>query len=74
MKKRAFILRAAGLCMLAVAVLFVAFALTHPELGCTLRIGPIVLDWKAWRACFAAYTAVTAGLLIAFFFQKDAIE
>ena len=54
--------------MLAVAAVFLAVALSHPELGSTVHIGCIHIGSAVWRVFYAVYVIVMAVLLVISFF------
>ena len=64
------ILRIVSFAMLAIAVIFVLCALSAPNLGRAIYIGPFRFGAKQWRVCYAIYAAVMAGLFIASFFAS----
>ena len=58
-------LRWVGLGMLLVAVVFLAYAFTHPEAGSVFYIGNWAVGSDEWRIFYLVYAAVTVGLLVA---------
>lgn len=72
MKKK---LRIISLIMLVIAVIFVACALSAPNLGRTIYIGDLKFGAEQWRVCYAVYAIVMVLLFVASFFAKtDAKE
>ncbi len=67
--KAAILFRLIGGVMLAVAAVFLIFALTHPELGTVFSVGGVEIGSAVWRALYIIYAAVAAGLLAASFFM-----
>lgn len=65
------ILRLISLVMLIVAVGFVFYALSHPELGEVIYIGKFVFGSEQWRFCYKAYVLVAIALFFSSFFIKD---
>ena len=63
-------LRLVSLAMLAVAVVFLAVALTHPELGGVFYIGNMAIGSDIWRVFYAVYGITMVALLVASFFVK----
>lgn len=64
-------LRLVGLIMLIIAMVFLAVAFTHPELGTVFYIGDFAIGADIWRAFYALYAVVMIALLAASFFVKD---
>jgi len=54
--------------MFVVAIVFLGFALTHPEFGTTFYIGPLKIGSAIWRAFYIVYALIMAGLFTASFF------
>lgn len=67
MKKK---LRIISLIMLVAAVIFVACALSAPNLGRTIYIGSFAFGAEQWRVCYAIYAVVMLALFAASFFVK----
>ena len=55
-------LRLISFVMLIVAIIFLAIALTHPELGAVFYIGNLKIDSEIWRAFYAVYAIVMVAL------------
>ena len=55
-------LRLISFAMLMVAIIFLAVALTHPELGTVFYIGNIKIGSEIWRAFYAGYAIVMVAL------------
>ena len=68
MKKK---LRVISLIMLAAAVIFVACALSAPNLGRTVFIGSFRFGARQWRVCYAVYAIIMVALFAASFFVKE---
>ena len=49
------VLRLISFVMLIVAIIFLAVALTHPELGTVFYIGNIKIGAEIWRVFYAVY-------------------
>ena len=64
------ILRIISGAMLIIAVIFLAFALTHPEAGRVFYIGSLAIGSEIWRAFYIVYALVMVGVFIASFFVK----
>ena len=64
------ILRRTSFLMLVIAVLFVACAVSNPQLGHAVYIGTFRFGADQWRVCYAAYVTVMIGLFVASFFVK----
>ncbi len=62
--------RRISLVMLLIAVVFVFCALSNPQLGHAIYIGPFYFGADQWRVCYAAYVVVMIGLFVASFFVK----
>ena len=73
MKKKT-VLRLISLVMLIAAVIFVAIALGHPEMGHTIWIGPFEFGPAQWQVCYALYVLVMIGLFVSSFFVRDGKE
>lgn len=63
-------MRVISLVMFIAAVVFVLFALSHPELGHTVYIGEYAFGAEQWRVCYAVYAVVMIALFAASFFVK----
>ena len=61
-------LRMLGLFMLLVAVVFLAIALTHPELGTVFYIGNWRVGAEVWRIFYLVYIGVMIGAFVLSFF------
>lgn len=68
--KKSKLFRIISLVMFAVAMVFVACALSNPTLGHTIYIGGFRFGAEQWRVCYAAYVLVMAGLFLASFLVK----
>ena len=55
-------LRLISFAMLIVAIVFLAVALTHPELGTVFYIGNMKIGAEIWRAFYAVYAVVMVAL------------
>ena len=55
-------LRLISFVMLIVAIIFLAVALTHPELGTVFYIGNLKIGSEIWRAFYAVYAIVMIAL------------
>ena len=65
--KRTFLI--IGLAMLVIAIVFLAIALTHPELGTVFYIGKLRIGSAIWRTFYLCYLVImlasfTTALLI----------
>ena len=56
------VLRLISFAMLIVAIIFLAVALTHPELGTVFYIGNLKIGSEIWRAFYAVYAIVMITL------------
>ena len=65
------VLRFCGLIMLLVAVIFLAYALTHPESGSVFYIGNIKIGSDVWRVFYVCYAVVMIFVFVASFFVKE---
>ena len=61
------ILRIMSGVMLTIAVVFLAVALTHPELGTVFFIGSLKIGSAIWRVFYLLYAVVMVGLFVASF-------
>ena len=59
-----------GFLLLAAAV-FLAVALTHPEMGTAFRVGDLTIGSGVWRVFYLLYAVVTVGLFTASFFVQN---
>lgn len=64
------VFRIISLCMFVAAVVFIAIALSNPQLGSTIYIGNYKFGADAWRACYAIYIIIMISLFSASFFLK----
>ena len=64
-------LRIIALLMLVVAIVFLAYALTHPEAGIVFYVFGVAIGSEVWRALYTLYAIVMAVLLAASFFVKE---
>jgi len=65
-------LRIVSLIMFVIVVIFIACALSAPNLGQTVYIGSFKFGSKQWRACYGIYTIVMVILfVVSFFVKKD---
>jgi len=62
--------RIISLIMLIAAVIFVACALSAPDLGRVIYIGHFRFGAEQWRVCYAVYVIAMAALFAASFFVK----
>ena len=62
--KAGIILRIISAVMLIAAVIFVAVALTHPELGTAFYIGTLKVGAEIFRIFYAIYLLVMTGLFV----------
>lgn len=65
------ILRIVSGAMLFVAIVFLSFALTHPEFGTVFYIGSWEIGPAIWRAFYLIYAVVMVGFFVASFFVGD---
>lgn len=65
------ILRIVSGIMLFVAIIFLSFALTHPEFGTVFYIGSLEIGPSIWRAVYLMYAIVMVGLFVASFFVGE---
>ena len=63
-------LRIISLLMLVIAVIFVACALSAPNLGQTIQIGNFRFGAQQWRICYAVYAILMVAFFAASFFVK----
>lgn len=68
MKKK---FRIISLVMLVIAIVFVACALSAPNLGHTIYIGSYKFGAEQWRICYAVYAITMVALFISSFFVKE---
>lgn len=66
MSKR--VLRLISLGMLVVAVVFVAYALNHPEAGQAFYVFGVAIGASVWRIFYGVYLVVMVALFVASFF------
>ena len=59
------IMKLASLIMLVIAIVFLAYTLTHPESGTVFYIGSWAIGSEIWRAFYLFYTVVMIGLFAA---------
>ena len=64
------VLRAVSLGMLLAAVIFVACALTNPQLGQTFCLFGFAIGAEIWRIFYAIYLLVMAALFLLSFLLK----
>ena len=57
--------------MLIVAILFLAVAFSHPELGTVFYIGGLKIGAVIWRAFYLLYLITMVGFFLASFFVKN---
>ncbi len=62
--------RIISLIMLIIAVIFVACALSAPNLGQAIQIGSFRFGAQQWRICYAVYAILMAAFFVASFFVK----
>lgn len=63
-------LRCVSLAMFVVAVVFVLYAISNPQLGRAIYIGNFRFSHDEWLACYMLYAVVMVGLFAASFFVK----
>ena len=56
--------------MLVVAILFLSYALTHPEAGSVFYIFGMPIGYEVWRVFYVLYIIVMVGLFITSFLEK----
>jgi hypothetical protein len=56
--------------MFAVAVIFLAFALSHPEYGSVFYIGNYRIGSTIWRIFYVFYATIMIGFFVGSFFIK----
>ena len=67
--------RIISLIMLVIAVIFIACALSAPNLGQAIQIGSFRFGAQQWRICYAVYAILMAAFFAAsFFVKKDTKE
>ena len=64
-------LRIISLTMLVIAVVFIACALSAPNLGKVIYIGSIKIGAEQKRICYVIYVIAMAALFLASFFVKE---
>lgn len=64
------ILRYISLVMLLIAIVFVCFALSHPEMGTTFYIGNLKIGSDIWKIFYIVYIAIMASLFVLSFRKK----
>lgn len=52
--------------MTAVAIVFFAYVITHPEFGTVFYIGGFEIGSLVWKVFYLLYAAVTVGMFAAF--------
>ena len=62
--------RIISLIMLIIAVIFVACALSAPNLGQTIQIGSFRFGAQQWRICYAVYAILMVAFFAVSFFVK----
>lgn len=62
------VLRIISGAMLIVAIVYLSYALTHPEFGTVFYIGSLEIGPAIWRAFYLIYAVVMVGLFVASFF------
>ena len=65
------ILRLSSLIMLVIAIVFLSYALTHPEGGTVFYIGGLAIGSAIWRAFYLVYAGIMVALFAVSFFVKD---
>ena len=65
------ILRSVSFFMLIIAIAFLIFALSHPQLGSVFYIGDLAIGSDIWRSFYAVYATVMVTLFGVSFFVKD---
>ena len=62
MKKKVLVFRLISGIMLIVAIVFLLYALTHPESGSVFYIGGVAIGSAVWRAFYTVYIGIMIGL------------
>lgn len=65
------ILRTVSTVMFIIAVIFLSYALTHPEFGTVFYIGSFSVGLTLWRLFYLIYAVVTVGLFTASLVIKE---
>ncbi len=65
------ILRSVSFFMLIIAIAFLIFALSHPQLGSVFYIGDLAIGSDIWRAFYAVYATIAVALFGVSFLVKD---
>ena len=65
------ILKLVSFFMLIIAIAFLIFALSHPQLGSVFYIGDLAIGSDIWRAFYAVYATIMVALFGVSFFVKD---
>lgn len=69
------ILRTISVIMLIVAIVFLVFALSHPEAGTVFHIGNLTIGSTVWKIFYIVYTVVMIVLFtVSFFVGKTKVE
>ena len=64
------VLRTISILMLIVAVIYLSYALTHPEFGEVFYIGSFAVGPELWRLFYLVYAVIMAGLFAISFVKK----
>jgi hypothetical protein len=64
------ILRVVSLVMLIIAIVFLSYVFTHPEVGTVFYIGTLKIGSSIWRAFYLVYAIVMVVLFSISFFVK----
>ncbi len=65
------LLRRISFVMFTLALIFVCYALGHPEAGRAFYIGSLYIGAAFWRKVYLLYVIVMIALFIASFFNKN---
>ncbi|MBQ8209424.1 MAG: hypothetical protein IJZ35_02435 [Clostridia bacterium] len=65
------VLRLVSLVMLIIAIVFLSYALTHPEFGTVFYIGSLEIGPAIWRTFYLIYAIVMVVLFAASFSTKE---
>ena len=64
------VLRTISALMFVVAVIYLSYALTHPEFGEVFYIGNFAVGPTLWRLFYLIYAVITAGLFAISYIKK----
>lgn len=68
------VLRTVSVIMLMVAVIYLGYALTHPEFGTVFYIGKLEIGPVVWKSFYFVYALVMIGLCVASFLCDKKIK